>query len=171
MSGGTKYDQGKLLLHLVPREYVAWAAKAFEYGTFKYAQYDWEKGFDYLSRIYDSLQRHLQAWWSREDLDPESVHRGFPLNHLMCACAQLGMLVAHVARGGMGAVDDRPPRANVLCEHCWERAAECAGMGPDDKQVKYSCYDCCGHYASNGWCVRLRDLEIGKTSWLCQPND
>ena len=41
------------------------------YGAEKYAARNWEQGFAW-SRAYNALMRHLVAFWSGEDVDPES---------------------------------------------------------------------------------------------------
>lgn len=59
-----RYD----LLALGPIEDLA---KLLGYGAEKYAARNWEQGFAW-SRAYNALMRHLIAFWSGEDVDPES---------------------------------------------------------------------------------------------------
>lgn len=75
-------------------------AEVAGYGTEKYDRYNFLKGYDY-SLSYDALQRHLMAFWSGENNDPES---GLP--HLGHAAWHCLALLAFVQRG-VGA-DDRP---------------------------------------------------------------
>ena len=49
-----------------------WAvAELFGYGTRKYEDRNWERGYDW-SLSYAALQRHANLFWSREDDDPET---------------------------------------------------------------------------------------------------
>jgi len=54
-------------------------------------------------RPYAALRRHMAAWWSGEDNDPETG-----LSHLSHAACCLAFLVAYEARGVGN--DDRPQR-------------------------------------------------------------
>ncbi len=46
-------------------------AKVAGYGTEKYDRYNFLKGYDW-SLSFDAMMRHALAFWSGEDLDPES---------------------------------------------------------------------------------------------------
>lgn len=89
-----KFDQDKVRLELIPPEFLWATGRGLTYGARKYAPGNWcvGDGFDW-SRLYGGLQRHLVAWASGEDLDPESGN-----NHLDHACCMLAFLVAHVQR-------------------------------------------------------------------------
>lgn len=85
-----KYDSGKPKLHLVPPEAIIEAATVFGFGAEKYGENNWRKDiakFPY-SRHYSSIMRHLFAFHSGEDLDPES---GLP--HLSHALTQMMILI------------------------------------------------------------------------------
>ena len=84
-----KYDNGKAPIHLVPPETILAAAKVFGFGAEKYGEWNWRNDVDNTSYgcTYSSLQRHLMAWYSGEDTDPES---GLP--HLDHALSQLMIL-------------------------------------------------------------------------------
>lgn len=97
---GRKDDQGKEQLDLVPSELRYGAARALAYGAEKYARDNWRGGLAW-SRLWSALNRHLQAFWDGEDIDPESG-----LHHLDHAAATLGMLTQSV-KDGLGE-DDRP---------------------------------------------------------------
>lgn len=71
------------------------------FGAQKYERYNFLKGYRW-SLSYDALQRHLQAFWSREDNDPESG-----LAHLAHAAWHCLALISFQVRG-LG-TDDRPP--------------------------------------------------------------
>ena len=66
----------------------------------KTGERNWELGMKW-GRLYAALRRHMAAWWSGEDNDPET---GMP--HTWHACACLAFIVAYEQRG-VG-TDDRP---------------------------------------------------------------
>lgn len=96
-----KFDDAKVRVDLVPRSFIEAAARAFSYGAKKYAAYNYlaGQGLEH-HRLYGALLRHLLAYWSGEDNDPESG-----LSHLDHAAASLAMLIEHKARAK--GVDDR----------------------------------------------------------------
>jgi hypothetical protein len=85
-----KFDTGKAPLHLLPHEALTGAAHALGYGAAKYGDWNWRLGTEW-NRYYDAVLRHMLAWQSGEDMDPES---GLP--HLDHALATLMMLAALV---------------------------------------------------------------------------
>ena len=101
MQGPLKYDKDKLRVELIPPEFILATANGLTYGASKYSPGNWSTGDGFeWSRLYGGLQRHLNAWASGEDKDPES---GNP--HLDHACCMLSFLVAHISRGQ--GTDDR----------------------------------------------------------------
>jgi hypothetical protein len=99
-SVGTKFDQGKLRLELVPVEATEAIAAAMTYGAKKYGDWNWAKGIDH-SRLVGAALRHISAYMQGEDVDSESGNE-----HLAHALASLSMLVAS-RKQGLGK-DDRP---------------------------------------------------------------
>lgn len=79
-----KYEDGKLHIELVPPETdiaIAEVLGLMNYDLKKYPPNNWRKGLPY-SKYYAALRRHLLAWWTGEDIDPES---GLPhLHHALC---------------------------------------------------------------------------------------
>jgi len=71
------------------------------FGSGKYARYNFTKGYDW-SLSYDAMQRHLMAWWTRQDNDPESG-----LSHLGHAAWHC-LALMFFQRTGTG-TDDRFP--------------------------------------------------------------
>jgi len=68
---GSKFDKGKLrydLIHVYP---LARVAEVYTIGANKYDDRNWEKGMSW-SRLYGAAQRHLNAFWSGESIDPEN---------------------------------------------------------------------------------------------------
>jgi hypothetical protein len=83
-----KYDSGKLRYDLVPVIAFRGDAEIFTYGAGKYGDHNWEKGLNY-SRLFAAVMRHLLAWRSGEDTDPESG-----LHHIKHARVNLAMILA-----------------------------------------------------------------------------
>ena len=97
---GVKFDSGKLRMDLLPPEIDSAIARILTDGADKYGERNWEQGMAW-SRPYAALRRHLIAWWSGEDADPESGH-----SHLWHVLTNAAFLVAYEQRG-IGR-DDRP---------------------------------------------------------------
>lgn len=84
-----KFDTDKPKIHLVPPEVIEAMATVYGFGAEKYGENNWRQDihkFPY-SRHYSSIMRHLLAFHSGEDLDPES---GLP--HLWHAMTQMAIL-------------------------------------------------------------------------------
>lgn len=83
---GTKFDQGKPSLSLIPRVAQELEAQVFGFGAKKYGRDNYKQGMDWL-RITDAALRHITAFADGEDIDPES---GLPhLAHARCCMAML----------------------------------------------------------------------------------
>lgn len=85
-SGGVKNDAEKIRLDLVPESAILALGRVLTFGAKKYDPYNWKKGITY-SRVYSALLRHLTAWHSGEDTDPESGLSH--LDHALCNVAFL----------------------------------------------------------------------------------
>ena len=94
-----KADSGKARIDLIPHEYITETAEVLTLGAEKYGADNWAQGADW-SRYFAAMQRHLWAWKSGEDVDPETGK-----SHLAHASCCLAFLVAYQARN-LGA-DDR----------------------------------------------------------------
>lgn len=97
---GLKFDTDKPRYDLIPPEIEAAIAKVLTFGAAKYGERNWELGMKW-GRPYAALRRHMAAWWSGEDNDPETG-----LSHLSHAACCLAFLVAYEERGA--GTDDRP---------------------------------------------------------------
>ena len=97
-----KYDSGKDPIHLIPSECISAIARVFGFGAKKYGENNWRKDVNNtsFSRTYSSVQRHLNAFWSGQDTDPESG-----LNHIDHAITQLMILKIQTLEGPE--MDDR----------------------------------------------------------------
>jgi hypothetical protein len=87
--GAVKHDDEKTPYALLDPLYLELTAKVLQFGAKKYAAWNWAKGMDW-SRVYSALQRHLNAYWGGEELDPET---GLP--HLACASCCLMFLMRY----------------------------------------------------------------------------
>jgi hypothetical protein len=96
---GVKLDAGKSRLDLIPPHAIKALGDTFAYGAKKYADRNWEKGMDW-GRVYAATQRHLNEFWSGNDIDPESG-----LQHLAQAMFGCAVLLEY-GRAGVGR-DDR----------------------------------------------------------------
>lgn len=56
---------------LIPVRPLAAVARLYGFGAKKYTDRNWEKSYRF-SLSYAALQRHLNAFWGGEDIDPES---------------------------------------------------------------------------------------------------
>jgi hypothetical protein len=86
----TKFDQNKPPLDLLPWEAVEEVARVLDFGRQKYAAHNWRKGFLW-TRLAAACLRHVFAWLSGQDKDPESG-----LSHIAHACCDLMFLLAHI---------------------------------------------------------------------------
>jgi hypothetical protein len=104
MMDGVRHDKGKPRTDLLPVDSLVAIAEVFRWGCEDkpnpYPERNWEKGMEW-HKLYAPVLRHLFAWWSGEDYDPES---GLP--HIDHAATSMLMLQASVRRG-IGE-DDRP---------------------------------------------------------------
>ena len=85
-----KYDTNKAPLSLIPPEAMNQIAEVLGFGAEKYGANNWRDDAHNTqwSRSYSSLLRHLNAFWSGEDIDPESG-----LSHLAHAATQCMILM------------------------------------------------------------------------------
>jgi len=88
---GIKHDQNKPKLSFVSREMMEALARVREFGAGKYARDNWKNGFNYTRSI-DALLRHVFAFLSGEDKDPESG-----LNHIHHAACNIEHLIYDIA--------------------------------------------------------------------------
>ena len=95
-----KASHGKVMLHLLPPGPIYDIARVREFGSEKYAPWDWTIGRNHTD-YYDAVMRHMLAWLTGEDNDPESG-----LSHLAHAGCTLLFMIEH-AKTGKG-LDNRP---------------------------------------------------------------
>jgi hypothetical protein len=98
---GVKYDKDKPRLDLIPPELLLRMGEVLGHGASKYGERNWEAGMLW-GRVYGATLRHLMAWASGEEKDPET---GLP--HLAHAATNIAFLLAYDERC-LG-TDDRAP--------------------------------------------------------------
>lgn len=86
---------------LLPRQALDVISEVYGFGVKKYAAHNWRRGYEW-SKSYDALQRHLTAWWEREDNDPESG-----LSHLGHAGFHVFALIVFSSNARYSHYDDR----------------------------------------------------------------
>lgn len=86
MSEGTKFDTDKSPLDLIDHQSLTAVANVFGFGAKKYGRFNFKNGIKY-SRLIAAAYRHLGAFNSGEDLDPESLHNH--IAHLGCCVLML----------------------------------------------------------------------------------
>ena len=99
---GLRYNEGKTRHDLIPAFAQEQYAKVLTIGATKYDERNWEKGMRW-TKVIASLKRHVQAWESGQDYDPETglLHTA----HIMCNAAFLTEYYKIHPQG-----DDRPHR-------------------------------------------------------------
>ena len=79
---GVKYDSGKPEYSLMPKGALHETVKVLTYGAKKYSPDNWKRVPELQKRYFDALQRHIYAYQSGENIDPESgLHH---LAHASC---------------------------------------------------------------------------------------
>lgn len=98
-TGGEKGQKAERF-DLLPAGPLKAVARHYGIGAAKYSARNWERGYDW-SLTFGAMQRHLWAFWSGEDIDPEtgSPHMAAVAFH---ALALLEFATTHPE------LDDRP---------------------------------------------------------------
>jgi hypothetical protein len=96
-----KFDGGKAPMHLIPVRPLKDVAEVLAFGAEKYGAQSWREGeMIAWSRSYSAILRHLMAFHSGEDNDPETGR-----SHLAHAACCVLMLIEHTYVNPKG--DDR----------------------------------------------------------------
>lgn len=90
---GTKHDDDKTPLSLLPFDALEEVGRVFQFGAKKYSPHNWRKGFQW-SRLASACLRHTTAWIMGEDRDPETGY--LHTAHAVCC---LLMLISHQLYG------------------------------------------------------------------------
>lgn len=86
---------------LIPKAPLDLLGQVYDFGTKKYAPHNYRRGYEW-SKSYDALQRHLTAWWERDEIDPESG-----LSHLGHAAWHIFALIVFSSDPKYKQFDDR----------------------------------------------------------------
>lgn len=97
---GLRFNNGKLSWGLLSWPALRELVKVLEFGAKKYASWNWSNGLSW-TETFESLQRHLLAWYTGEEKDPETGLSH--IAHVMCNA----MFLMHFVLFGTGR-DDRP---------------------------------------------------------------
>lgn len=76
-----RYNEGKLEWTLVDFRSLEGMVRVLEKGAKKYDRHNWKKGMP-ITKVAESLMRHLVAFLDGEDIDSESACRH--ISHVMC---------------------------------------------------------------------------------------
>jgi len=90
----------KFPLHIWPSSATMYGAIGLLDGCLKYGRMNWRKAGIRASIYYDAINRHLNAWFEGEEIDPDSG-----LHHLCHALASLAIIVD--AKEASKLIDDR----------------------------------------------------------------
>lgn len=110
-SRNPKHEQGrkKAPMRHIPPIAIVREGNVFRVGADKYGAFNWGEAGVVASVYYDALLRHLLAWYTGEDTDPESGE-----SHLAHIRACAGILLDCIEMGNM--FDDRPIGKTALCD-------------------------------------------------------
>lgn len=86
--GGKKYDTKKPRFSLIPQGTLFQVVNVLEHGATKYGFENWKLVDNARQRYFDATQRHLNAWWHGEKIDPDTGE-----NHLAHAICSLMFLL------------------------------------------------------------------------------
>lgn len=75
---------------LIPIPALDKLARLYGKGAVKYAEHNWRLGYDW-SKSYAAAQRHMNAFWSGEDIDPETQ-----IPHTICAAFHMFALTTYL---------------------------------------------------------------------------
>ena len=90
---------------VVSRVVVQELALAMLEGSLKYGRHNYRVSPIKASIYFDACNRHMDAWWEGENVDPDSG-----LSHVIKAIASLTVLRDSMISGQW--IDDRPPQVN-----------------------------------------------------------
>lgn len=96
---GDRYNTGKLPWNLLSWPALAELVKVLDFGSRKYSSWNWSKGLSW-SDCCASMMRHLTAWMTGEDKDPETGLSH--MAHVLCNA----MFLMHFILFNRG-IDDR----------------------------------------------------------------
>lgn len=124
---GDRYNTTKPRMDLLPWDVLLELADHYRVGAAKYADRNWEKGLKWNEGTAASLARHLAAWSTGEDIDPENG-QFHDLAILWNACALVAYRLRNVG------IDDRPKKDTTI-----EKDTTCFGCSRSYAQYPCTC--------------------------------
>lgn len=116
MTTATKFDGGKTQRTLVDPEFIEEVARVLMFGAEKYGEGNWMRGGLSYTRVLDALHRHVAAFETGQDLDPETN-----LPHIAHAAA-CAMFLLYYSRNQWRHLDDRRYKRQSNVPSMQERA-------------------------------------------------
>lgn len=134
---GLRYNDGKpeLSFILEARHALTGLARVLEHGAKKYSRGNWRKGLPH-TEIMDSMLRHIAAYMSGEDIDPESE---LPhADHILCNALFLSEIIRthpQLDTRKISSEVDTPTRSEEMISfeewNARHRVAQCGGKAHD----------------------------------------
>lgn len=100
MTQGTKDDDGKLPLELIPEEFIRAVGEVYKVGL-HYGRENWKKGLTFR-RMKGAMMRHMNSFYLGEDFDTKS-----PTQHHLAAVAFYCAAIIYFQARGRKDLDDR----------------------------------------------------------------
>lgn len=110
---GTK----KVPASVLPRNVITEMALGMMEGARKYGRHNYRIAGVRASVYFDALNRHMDAWWEGEDMDPDSG-----LSHITKALSCLAVLRDSMMRENW--TDDRPPKSKPFMAEANKKAEQ-----------------------------------------------
>ena len=118
----------KVPASVIPRNVLAEVGLGLAEGARKYGRHNWRAVGVRYSVYFDAANRHLDAFWEGEDIDPDSG-----LSHVTKAIT--GLIVLRDAMMQDMATDDRPPRAKPYMKSLNDGMKEIINKYPEAKEA------------------------------------
>lgn len=109
---------------VIPRNVLAEVALGLFEGARKYGRHNYRTVGVRGSVYFDAVNRHMDAWWEGEDIDPDSG-----LSHVTKAIACLVVLRDSMMQENW--TDDRPPKAKPFMQEANKHAEDIISRYPD----------------------------------------
>lgn len=114
----------KVPASVIPRNVLAEVALGLFEGARKYGRHNYRTVGVRGSVYFDALNRHMDAWWEGEDIDPDSG-----LSHVTKAIACLIVLRDSMMQENW--TDDRPPKSKPFMQDANIHAEDIINRYPD----------------------------------------
>jgi len=137
--------------HFMPWGMIAGMGRVMKGGAGKYGEFNWGEAGVVASVYFDAFQRHVLAWWTGEDYDPDDGEHH--LDHAACClaivrdCMALGNLkddrpIGKTATVGHKADDDVTRMCVVIDDHIYRTYKEAEESGAKPGDIMWVCSQC-----------------------------